>query len=130
MILVSGLTGMVPAAPCSASSSPATFKYCGGPETGGVLAESIWGQITYLQPGELTQEIPKRHPNRSTDVLSSSFFMSTVTRTSSKNLPELSVLHLTQKLVLLRRVDSTPLFGTATPPPPQWSIITSSITTH
>lgn len=56
------LTGMVPAAPSSASSPPAALEHEGGPEFSGVLAESVWTQITDLQPGELTQELLERHP--------------------------------------------------------------------
>lgn len=72
--LLAGLTGMIPAAPSCASSPPAPLKHCGVPETGGVLAQSIWGQITDLQPGELTQELLERHPDGRTDVLLSSSF--------------------------------------------------------
>lgn len=69
--LEDGLTGMVPAAPRRAPSPPAPLKHGGVPEPGGVLVQSVRGQITDLQPGELTQELLEGHPEGQTDTPSS-----------------------------------------------------------
>lgn len=66
---------MVPAASRSASSPPTTFKCGGVPERGGVLAEGVRGQVADLQPGELTQELLERHPDRTTDASSYSWLL-------------------------------------------------------
>lgn len=58
---------MVPAASGGTSSPPAALEHCSVPETGGVLTESVRGQITDLQPGELTEELLERHPDTQTD---------------------------------------------------------------
>lgn len=65
--VIISLTWIVPAAPGGASSPPAALKHHSAPEPGGVLAESVRRQITDLQPGELTQELLERHPDRQTD---------------------------------------------------------------
>ena len=57
---------MVPASSSSTSSPPATLEHRSVPETGGVLTESVRGQITDLQPGELTKELLERHPDTQT----------------------------------------------------------------
>lgn len=68
---------MVPAASGGTSSPPAALEHCSVPETGGVLTESIRGQITDLQPGELTEELLERHPDthRQTGQRSASFLL-------------------------------------------------------
>lgn len=100
------LTGMVPAAPSGASSPPAAFERHCGPEAGGVLAESVWGQITDLQPGELTEELLEGHPEEQSD----SYCLDPVEPSQvGPNLPELSILHLAEHLVFLSRVDGVPL---------------------
>lgn len=60
------LTGVVPATAGGAPSPPAAFKHGGVPEADGVLTDSVRGQITDLQPGELTQELLEGHPGRQT----------------------------------------------------------------
>lgn len=69
ILSASVLTGMVPAASSGASSPPPAFKRDCAPETSGVLAESVWGQVTDLQPRELTQKLLERHPDTDTHSL-------------------------------------------------------------
>lgn len=61
-------TGVVPAAAGSASSPPAALKRDGAPEVGGVLTQSVGGQVADLQPGELEQKLLERHPDTQTHV--------------------------------------------------------------
>lgn len=58
------LLGWGPAAPCSASSPPATFEHGSVPKLCGVLTESIRCQVADLQSGEQAQELLERHPGR------------------------------------------------------------------
>ncbi len=69
-----GLTGVVPAASSGASSPPAALKHHSGPKTGGVLTESVRGQITDLQSGELTLKVLEGHPDRQTDRQTNRYF--------------------------------------------------------
>lgn len=58
------LTRAVPAAACCTAFPPAAVKLNRVPEALSVLAQSVRGQVTDLQPGKLTLELLKRHPVR------------------------------------------------------------------
>lgn len=103
-----GLTGMVPAASCSASSPPGTFEHGSMPKLCGVLTEGIGCEIADLQSGELAQELLERHPGRN-QMTNITVYVGSPVNHKNHDLPELSILHFTQQLILLCRVDGVPL---------------------
>ena len=60
---MTSLTGVVPAAARRAAPPPPALERGGRPEGGGVLGEGVGGQVTDLQPGELTEELLEGHPD-------------------------------------------------------------------
>lgn len=55
---------MVSTASGSASSPPGAVKLDGVPVAHLILAQSIGGEVTNLQPGVLPQKLTERHPAR------------------------------------------------------------------
>ncbi len=83
---------MVSAASCGTSSPPGTVKLDGFPVAQVIITQSIRGQITNLQLGELPQKLTERHPG---DKGNSSFMLWVYTiRFSSINVSNTNVLKI------------------------------------
>lgn len=62
--LTGSLTRIIPAASSSGSSPPAALEFGQSPLRDVVIAQSVGGQVTDLQPGVMSQEVRERHPAR------------------------------------------------------------------